>query len=169
MSGIRWSKIATQASLTFGFIASIPINLASSWFQQDIISNKFLSISVIIMLAALFYLVLRMRAPRYLAIATATFVAGIFLNLLSWWVQEYPLHNSFTISNVLVILSVAGICSIMNALLASHPIRSYTRRRTYRLRRKAKKSSVSLATKGKFSTRKKPPARKKKIRRGFWT
>jgi membrane-bound ClpP family serine protease len=151
-SSRRLSRLATNTSLMLGFIASLPINLASSWFQQDVISNPFLATFLIIMLVAIFYLVLKMRAPRFIANATATFIAGIFLNLLSWVVQVYILHNSFTILNVLVILLVGVICSVLTAFIAAHPIRNFENK--LKRKRRVTQSRVRLASKGKANNRK---------------
>ena len=158
-------KLATQVSFALGFIASIPINLMTSWFQQDIISNKFLSISVIIILAAICCLVIKMRAPHYLTVASMSFVAGIFINLLSRWVQEDILHNSFTISNVALILLITAFILVSSALLGSHPISSFKTRLRRKYRRRAKQSSFRLASKGRVNAGKRLLPGKRKKRR----
>ena len=157
-------KLATQVSFALGFIASIPINLATSWFQQDIISNKFLSISVIIILAAICYLVIKMRAPRYLIVASMSFVAGIYVNLFSWWLQEDILHNSFTISNVFLILFITVLILVSGAFIGSHPISSLKSwlRRNYR---KNARGRVRLAQYGRVNTRRRRQPNRQRNRR----
>src|SRR5258708_10054138 len=136
----------------------------TSWFQQDIISNKFLSISVIIILAAICCVVIKMRAPHYLTVASMSFVAGIFINLFSWWVQEDILHNSFTISNVALILLITTFILVSSALIGSHPISSLKSwlRRNYR---KNARSRVRLAQYGRVNTRRRRQPNRQRNRR----
>ena len=170
MTRSRWYGVSNKINaLLTGFVASIPINLLSSWFQTDIIPNKFLTISVIILLAAICYLVVKIHAPRFLIAASFGFVAGMYVNLFSWWIQEDILHNSFTLANVVLIVFITVIIFVSGTFIGSHPIRRNVNRTRRKRRREAGNNEIRLATKGKVNSRKKPPTRKKKIRRGFWT
>ena len=167
-SRTSWYKVANYANVLLGFIASIPINLITSWLQQDIISNKFLTIFVIILLAAICYLVVRIHAPKFLIDALMGFVAGIYAGLFSVWLQGDVLHNSFTSVNVPLMVLVTLIILVLGSFIASRPIKTYVRRKRDKRRREAKKGSISLASRGKVNTTKKPRTPRKKTRQGFW-
>jgi apolipoprotein N-acyltransferase len=70
------------------------------------IPNKFLTLSVIILLAALCYLLVKVHAPRFLIAASFGFVAGMYVNIFSWLIQFDVLNNSFTVVNVVLIVFI---------------------------------------------------------------
>lgn len=164
-SRTSWYGVSNKVNgVLTGFVATIPVNLLSSWFQQDIIPNKFLTLSVIILLAALCYLLVKVHAPRFLIAASFGFVAGMYVNIFSWLIQFDVLNNSFTAVNVVLIVFITVLVYVSGTFIGSHPVR---KGKTWlRNKSKAKNSKFRLASKGKAM--KKPQTPKKRIRRGFW-
>src|SRR2546422_7759703 len=105
----KWRKLSTQVSIILGLVASIPINLVTSWFQQDILSNILYSFIVMVLAVAISYSVIKMRAPL-LTNAFWVLVASVSLNIFSSWIQDKVLHNSFTLLNMTMIFLLIIIC-----------------------------------------------------------
>ncbi len=153
-------KLATQVAMILGYAASIPINIASNWLQIYILPNPFYFVSAIILSIAALYYVIK-KQPSFLTSASITFAVSVFLNLLSSWVQESLLHNTFTFGGVLLIISIPIFILVLSNFIASHPISRFenNRRRLYKRQAKVK---VGLASQEKIYVRKQP---KKNIKR----
>ncbi len=156
-----WSKLSAATIIVLGFVASILMNLLTAWLQQDVISNAFYLFLVIFLLAAIIYSAKKARTPPILNKVFWVLVATVSFNLLSTWIQENILHNSFTISSVSLILSLTVIALAISALLESH----YFRRlgQSIRMKRIWNARSMSLASRGRENTVKKrlPPQKRK--------
>lgn len=130
-----------------GFIASFTINLASSWFQLYILTNGWYAAIVIILFLAASYWFLNRRTSLS-TIVFVTLVSGVLINLFASWFVEHVLHNSFTFSGFIVIFLLTVTLLLLINFIASRPLSRYKKNRSNSLRRKAKKSSFSLASKG---------------------
>jgi len=54
-SGQRSRKLATQVGMVLGYAASVPINLASTWLQVDILPNPLYFVFAIVLAFAALY------------------------------------------------------------------------------------------------------------------
>ena len=163
-SRTSWYGVSKKVNAVLtGFVATVPINLLSSWFQQDIIPNKFLTVSLIILLAALGYLVVKVHAPPFIIAASFGFVAGMYLNLLSWVIQFDVLYNSFTAVNVVLIVFITALVLVSGAFIGWHSIRKFKTWLRNINKPRSKSSKFSLASKGKPT--KKPQFPRKNMRR----
>jgi len=151
----RSRKLATNTSLMLGFTASLPINLASSWFQLYILSNAWYSaLAIILLLAASYWFINRRTSLSTIVFVTLAY--SVLFNLFASWFLANVLHSSFTVLSIIVILLLTVILLFLSNFIASHPISSFVKKRKYTLRRNAK-----LASKGKIDTGKKPQTTKR--------
>jgi hypothetical protein len=107
----------------FGLIISIPINLFSTCFQQNILSNRFVLIITVIALLFIFYYIFK-RQYLLLLIALLIFVANVAVNLVSNWIQHDFLHNSFTPTIVLAVIVSPIIYFFVSGWLKPHSSQS---------------------------------------------
>ena len=160
-SSRRSRKIATNTSLMLGFIASFPINLASSWFQLYILSNGwYAAIAIILFLAASYWCINRRTSLSTIVFVTIAY--SVLFNLFASWFLVNMLHSSFSGLSIIVILLLTVILVFLTIFIGSHPISNYMRRKRDQRRREAKKSSFSLASKGRVKKQSYP---NKNIRR----
>lgn len=143
----KWNKYSTQVSIFLGLVASIPINLATSWFQLKILSNIFLLFVAVILIGAIFYLIRKLNIPL-LTNAFWIMVASVFLNLFSLWIQDHVLQNLFTPSSVTVILSSSIAVLTLSALIDPKVLMRFENRLKRKYKRRAKDTSISLASRG---------------------
>lgn len=155
----KWNKYSTQVSIILGLVASVPINLATSWFQQ-FFSNVFLLFFSVILILAIFYFIRKLSIPL-LTNAFWIMVASVCLNLFSLWMQDHVLHNSFPPSTVLMILLSAIGALTLSALIDPKVLTRFENRTKARYRRSAKQNSISLASQGRTTSR--TTIRKKKL------
>jgi hypothetical protein len=156
----KWNKYSTKVSIFLGLVASIPINLATSWFQLNFLSNIFSLFFAVILIGAIFYLIKKLNIPL-LTNAFWIMTASVFLNLFATWIQENVLHNSFTPSNVTLILVSTIVVLALSALLDPKVLTRFENRMKGRYKRSAKNNSISLAARGKTTGR--TTTRKKKL------
>jgi hypothetical protein len=142
----KWNKYSTQVSIILGLVASVPINLATSWFQQ-FFSNGFLLVVSMILILAIFYFIRKLNIPL-LTTAFWIMVASVCLNLFSTWMQDHVLHNSFPPSTVLLILLSTIGALTLSALMDPKVLTRFENRMKARYRRNAKSNSISLASRG---------------------
>jgi hypothetical protein len=86
-----------------GLVISIPVNLISTWIQWYIVSNGFVLVIMIVGLLFIFYHLIK-KQNLLLFVALLSFVASVSINLLSSWILQNILHNSFTPSIVMAII-----------------------------------------------------------------
>jgi hypothetical protein len=154
-------KLATQVGMVLGYIASIPINITSNWLQIYILPNPLYFVTAIILSIAALYWV-RKKQASFLASASITFAVSIFLNLLSSWVQEKVLHNTFTFGGVLLIISIPIFILVLSNFIASHPVSRFENRMWRRHRRLAR---VIMAAEGEKRYVRKQPKKTMKRRK----
>lgn len=160
-SSRRSRKLATNTSLMLGFIASLPINLASSWFQLYILSNLwYTAIAIILLVAASYWFINRRTSLSTIVFVTLAY--SVLFNLFASWFLVNMLHSSFSGLSIIVILLLTVILVFLTIFIGSHPISNYMRRKRDQRRREAKKSSFSLASKGRVKKQSYP---NKNIRR----
>ena len=159
----RSRKLATQVGMVLGYAASVPINLASNWFQIDILPNPLYFVFALLLSFAALYWVVKKQASL-LTSASITFVVSVFLNLLSSWVQVSLLDNRFTFAGVLLIMAITMIILIFSNFIASHPVSRFENKLRRKYRRQAK-ARVGLALEEKVSVRKQPKKTIKRKRR----
>ena len=158
-------ELPTGFSIVLGLAASIPINLASTWFQQYILSNTLFSIVAIILVLGFIFWMIELRS-RTLTIAFITLIASVIANLLSSWIQDKGLHNSFSLSNVVIILCLAFLALVISAFPLSKYVRSMTKTRrvrvvTLRTERKKSKTPKRLQNVPKTRQQRKPRTQQK--------
>lgn len=152
-------KLANRTSIALGFGAGISINLLTSWFQQDILSDLLLLFCIVIILVGIGLWVFRTRAALLIG-CYVVLVVSVFFNLFSSWIQDRILRNSFTTESVTVILSITIILLVLSALIGSHPISRLERK----LKRSQKRNTrARFAQEGRTPTRR-PRKRIKKIK-----
>ena len=156
----KWNKYSTKVSIFLGLVASIPINLATSWFQQNFLSDIFSLFFAVILIGAIFYLIRKLNISL-LTNAFWIMVASVSLNLCSLWIQDHLLHDSFTPSNVTLILLSTIIVLSLSALIDPKVLTRFENRMKGRYRRRAKQNSISLASRGRTTSR--TTIRKKKL------
>ncbi len=86
-----------------GLFISIPVNLASTWIQWYIVSNGFVFFITSAALLFIFYRLIK-KQNLLLFVALLSFVVAVFLNLVSTWILQNILHNSFTLAIVIAII-----------------------------------------------------------------
>lgn len=150
----KWNKYSTKVSIFLGLVASIPINLATSWFQLNILTNKFYLFFAAIILVAIFYLIRKLNIPL-LTNAFWIMAASVLLNLLSLWIQDHLLHDSFTPSNVTLILFSTIIVLSLSALIDPKVLTRFENRMKAKYRRRARNTSISMASQAKTTKVKK--------------
>jgi hypothetical protein len=156
----KWNKYSTQISIILGLVASVPINLATSWFQQ-FFSNGFLLICSVVIILAILYFIRKLSIPL-LTTAFWIMVASVCLNLFSIWMQDHVLHNTFPPSTVLLILLSAIGALTLSALIDPKVLTRFENRMKARYRRRAKQEGMSLASRVSTSKVKKRLPRMKK-------
>ena len=156
----KWNKYSTQVSIILGLVASVPINLATSWFQQ-FFSNVFLLFFSAILILAIFYFIRKLSIPL-LTTAFWIMVASVCLNLFSIWLQGHVLPKTFPPSTVLIILLSSIGALTLSALLDPKVLTRFENRRKAKYRRAAKSSNISLASRGSTTKVKKrlPPMKR---------
>src|SRR5216683_4380033 len=156
----HWSSrrsriIANNTSLMLGFMASFTINLVSSWFQLYILSNGwYAAIAIILFLVASYWFINRRTSLS--TIVFLTLVSSVLINLFASWFVVNVLHSSFSGLSIIVILPLTVILVFLTNFIVSHPISNYMRRKRDRRRREAKKSTFSLASKGRVRKQRYP-------------
>jgi predicted PurR-regulated permease PerM len=161
-------ELPTGFSIVLGLAASIPINLASTWFQQYILSNTLFSVVAIILVLGFLYWIIELRS-RTLIIATITLIVSVIANLLSSWIQDKRFHNSFSLENVVIILCLAFLGLMISAFPLSKYIRSMTKTRrvrtvTLRTERKTSKTSKRLQNVPRRRQQRKPRIQQKQTK-----
>src|SRR6266566_5201139 len=117
-----WEKRATYASIVLAFIASVPMNLLTSWLHDDVFINVFYLFLVLFLLVAIIY-IYQGKKKRSHDILNKVFwflVATVALNLFSIWIQEKLLKNTYSVSSITLFLLVAIIALAASALFESH-------------------------------------------------
>jgi len=117
-----WSKVSTKTSIVLAFIASVPMNLITSWLHDDVFINIFYLFLVLFLLIAIIYIYQTKKKHKH-DILNKVFwflVATVSLNLFSLWIQEKILRNTYTVSSITLFLLVAVIFLAISALLESH-------------------------------------------------
>lgn len=142
----KWNKYSTQVSIILGLVASVPINLATTWFQQ-FFSNIFLFSFSVILLVAILYFIRKLSIPL-LTTAFWIMVASVCLNLFSIWLQDHVLPKTFPPSTVLIILLSSIGALTLSALLDPKVLTRFESRMKRRYKREAKSNSISLASRG---------------------
>src|SRR5216683_3376634 len=138
----RSRKLATNTSLMLGFTASLPINLASSWFQLYILSNGwYAAIAIILLVAASYWFINRRTSLSTIVFVTLAY--SVLFNLFASWFLVNVLHSSFSVLSIIVILLLTVILVLLSNFIGSHPISRYVKKKKDKLRREAKKSSFS--------------------------
>ena len=145
----KWNEYSTKVSIFLGLVASIPINLATTWFQLNILSNIIYLIFSVILVAAIFYLIKKLSIPL-LTNAFWTMVASVFLNLFSIWLQD---HVVFTPFNVTLILSSTIVVLMLSALIDPKVLTKFEHRMKGMYKRNAKENRISLASRGRKTER----------------
>jgi hypothetical protein len=117
-----WGKRATQTSIVLVFIASVPMNLLTSWLHDDVLINIFYLFLVLFLLVAIIYIYQsKKKRPHDLLNKVFWFlVATVALNLFSIWIQEKVLQNKYSVSSITLFLLVAIITLAASALFESH-------------------------------------------------
>lgn len=158
---IKPRKIATQTSLMLGLVAGITLNLLTSWFQRDILSNPILFILMIVAIVAVGYYVIKKLRSGLLTTIFVILVFTIFINLFTDWLQHKILRDSFTTLSVTVFLLITITILALSILIGLHPI-SLSKRKLTRLYRENARNTVHFASMG--STRNMRKTRKSKKR-----
>jgi energy-coupling factor transporter transmembrane protein EcfT len=156
----KWNKYSMQVSILLGLVASVPINLATSWFQQ-FFSNGFVLVCIIVIILAIFYFIRKLSIPL-LTTAFWTMVAGVCLNILAQWLQTHVLHDTFPPSTVLLILFSAIGALTLSALIDPKVLTKFEYKMKARYKRRAKQESINLASRGKTTKVQKRPPRMKR-------
>ena len=151
-------KNAITVSIVLGLAASIPINIATNWLQEDILSQPFYVILLVAVSAVVTYFVLKLNY-QYLTFAFGFMVIYIFLNLLSTGIQRSILNDSFTPMNVTVIILLIIVILALSGLFGSNFYRNWKRRANsthksndisinsiYLARRGIKRSDIEIRT-----------------------
>ena len=117
-----WGKRATQTSIVLAFIASVPMNLLTSWLHDDVFISVFYLFLVIFLLIAIIY-IYQSKKRRSHDLLNKVFwflVATVALNLFSIWIQERVLQNEYSVPSITLFLLVAIILLAASALFESH-------------------------------------------------
>jgi hypothetical protein len=120
-----WGKRATQTSIVLAFIASVPMNLLTSWLHDDVFVNVFYSGLIIFLLVAIVYIYQSNKKGSH-DILNKVFlflVVTVGLNLFSIWIQERVLQNKYSVSSITLFLLVAIILLALSAMFESHVYR----------------------------------------------
>lgn len=116
-------KLATTTSLMLGLIASIPINLASTWFQVSILSNGwYTALAVLLLLATTYWFINRRTTLSTIVFVTLAY--SVLFNLVASWFLVTVLHNSFTVVSILVIVLLTVILPLLSVFIYSEPKRT---------------------------------------------
>jgi hypothetical protein len=117
-----WGKVATTTSIVLAFIASVPMNLLTSWLHDDVFVNVFYLFLVIFLLAAIvnIYRSKKKRSHDILDKVFLFLVVTVALNLVSIWIQNSVLQNKYSFPSITLFLSVAIIALAASALFESH-------------------------------------------------
>ncbi len=129
-----WGKVATKTSIVLAFIASVPLNLITSWLHDDVFIHAFYLFLVLFLLIAIIY-IYQTKKKRTHEVLDKVFwflVVTVSLNLFSIWIQENILHNTYTVSSITLFLSFAVIALAISALLESHFYRRFKQSVTMR-------------------------------------
>jgi sensor histidine kinase YesM len=113
-------------STLLGLVISIPINLASTYFQWYIASNMFATIIITFGILYLFYYLIK-KQDRPTFTILLSFVASISVNLLSSWILQNMLHNSFPPSIVIAIFVSPIIGFAISYHLKEHSLQPITK------------------------------------------
>src|SRR5436305_8906636 len=103
---ISWGKVATITSLVLVFIASVPMNLLTSWLHDDVFINAFYTFLVIFLLVALVYLYQSKKKKEHKILKKVFWflIATVALNLFSIWIQYSLLDNKFSVPIITIVL-----------------------------------------------------------------
>lgn len=117
-----WGKRATQTSIVLAFIASVPMNLITSWLHDDVFINVLYLFLILFLLVAIIYIYQsKKRRPHDILNKVFWFlVATVALNLFSIWIQEKVLKNTYSVSSITLFLLVAVIALAASALFELH-------------------------------------------------
>ena len=163
-----WSRrktrnLATQTGLILGFIACIPINLLTSWLQQDILSNIAFAVFIFLLCVAVWLIVLQIHS----AILTSAFLvitANVPINLFSPLIQDKLFHNSFNLLNIVLIVAFTILCLVLSTFIVGHPITKLKRKLGMTYRANAR-STVYLSSEGKVIPKQRRQTSRQKKRR----
>src|SRR5271157_1383563 len=117
-----WGKRASQTSIVLAFIASVPMNLLTSWLHDDVFVNVFYLFLVLFLLVAIIYIYQSNKKGSH-DILNKVFwflVATVALNLFSLWIQDKLLQNKYSVPSITLFLLVAIIALAASALFESH-------------------------------------------------
>ena len=117
-----WGKVATRTSIVLAFIASVPMNLLTSWLHDDVLVNVFYLFLVIFLLVAIVY-IYQSKKKREHKILNKVFwllVATVALNLFALWIQNSVLDNRYSVPSITLFLLIAIILLAASALFESH-------------------------------------------------
>ena len=135
---ISWGKVATITSLVLVFIASVPMNLLTSWLHDDVFINAFYTFLVIFLLVALVYLYQSKKKKEHKILKKVFWflIATVALNLFSIWIQYSLLDNKFSVPIITIVLLSAMMILAASALFESYDsvVRSITMKRVWQAR-----------------------------------
>src|SRR5947199_6849951 len=124
------NKFRDSLGTLLGLFVSIPINLLSTWFQWNVLSNIFLDILIFIGLLFIFYYLIK-RQNLLLFVALLSFVASFLVNLLSNMIQQNIMHNSFSLAIVMAIIGSPVVGLIICSWLKLHPLQPIRQQATF--------------------------------------